>query len=591
MVLVMRALTKKWLLAVALVATAAGSGCKESSDLEWTQNRSGSAIDGQFLTKDPDSITFPVKILFALDFSLSMGENNNGTLTGSDPTFQRVNAVKNFVDEYNTLDNVSFEIMYWSDSVFDVTRNEDGEPGFTKNQASFDTIFTVNDDSNVAQTNYLGTLSQIYVDIQNDIQNTRASDLKRSKYIVVFLSDGQPLNNGAQQDKDDIVKRVTEIKEMTELAKVGGFAFHTYLLDAFGNDDASIKEKSNAIDILQTMATAGEGNYHPFTNADAISFISTVDLRLAVEYLLRYVIAYNVNTIPGTETIALDSDGDGLSDERELLYGSYPWCRDSDNDGVSDFVEYKLTTPTHVFNPLTGIADPDGDGPMDKDTEDNNCTVGVNGTWPDTDGDLLNDCEESMIGTDRREADTDNDGIPDGLEFMAGTNHLIAEETTDSDIDGISNPIEIRNHTNVNSDDAKLRERYSYEYLLIDHGKVKIDQGEGDDIVQSIRRRYTLDVKNIDLMEVGINPITNKPYDTTGQSCVDYVEGENTVYVYLSEVPGDDPSSTSFVSKTEFKVNIDSDKNPSGNKVMEFHSNGLENSKSSIFSQIMNELN
>ena len=566
------------------------TGCKESPDLEWTQSRSQASISGQFLTQDPDTINFPVRILFAIDCSLSMGQAVDGNEVGADPAFQRIDAVRNFINEYNGNDSISFEIMLWSTSVFDRTRNDAGEFGFTKNETELNRVLDAA--RNDTQTNYLGTLAEAYKDIQRDIQEESSSEnLQRSKYIVIFLSDGIPQDQGTVQDDDVIAQEVQEIREMTEVAGVGGFAFHTFLLlGGFPEGDSGSTLKDYATQVLEKMANAGDGTFSEFENAEAISFLSFIDLRLSVEYLLKYVIAYNMNTIPGTELIALDTDGDGLSDEEELAWYSDPTKRDSDNDGASDYVEYMLTTPDHVFNPMSLISDPDGDGPMEMNIQDNNCTAGIGGIWPDTDQDLLNDCEEDLIGTDRRVADTDGDGIPDGLEFLAGTNIFNPEDTVDTDLDGFANPIEIRQHTNVSSDDPKLRERYAYIYSLTDEGKVTIDQGTENGQIETIRKLFTLGVDNIDIMDVGINPKTNKPYDVEDFDDVDFVPGENTVQVFVAQVPADRPESAPYFSKVEFKVNISADKNASGNKVMEFHSDELIH-QAGEFSLPLNEMN
>lgn len=566
------------------------TGCKESPDLEWTQSRSQASISGQFLTQDPDTINFPVKVLFAIDCSLSMGQAVDGNEVGADPAFQRIDAVRNFINEYNVNDNISFEIMLWSTSVFDRTRNDAGDFGFTKNETELNRVLDAA--RNDTQTDYLGTLSEAYKDIQRDIQEESSSEnLHRSKYIVVFLSDGIPQDQGTVQDDDVIAQDVLDIREMTEVAGVGGFAFHTFLLlGGFPEGDSGSTLKAYATQVLEKMANAGDGTFSEFENAEAISFLSFIDLRLSVEYLLKYVIAYNMNTIPGTELIALDTDGDGLSDEEELAWYSDPTKRDSDNDGASDYVEYMLTTPDHVFNPMSLISDPDGDGPMEMGVQDNNCTAGIGGIWPDTDQDLLNDCEEDLIGTDRRVADTDGDGIPDGLEFLAGTNIFNPEDTVDTDLDGFANPIEIRQHTNVSSDDPKLRERYAYIYSLTDEGKVTIDQGTENGQIETIRKLFTLGVDNIDIMDVGINPETNKPYVVDDYDDVDFVPGENTVQVFVAQVPADRPESAPYFSKVEFKVNITADKNASGNKVMEFHSDELIY-QAGEFSLPLNEMN
>lgn len=581
------------------------TGCKESPDLEFTQERTQASIQGRFLTQDPDTINFPVKVLFAIDCSLSMGQAVDGNEVGADPAFERIDAVREFINTYNVNDNISFEVMLWSTSVFDRTRNDAGDFGFTKNEVELNRVLDAA--RNDTQTDYLGTLSEAYKDIQRDIQvekDNGAENVQRSKYIVVFLSDGIPQDQGTVQDDDVIAQDVTDIREMTEVAGVGGFAFHTFLLlGGFPDGGSGSTLKAYATQVLEKMANAGDGTFSEFENAEAISFLSFIDLRLSVEYLLKYVIAYNMNSKPGTELIHLDTDGDGLSDAEELAWYSDPTLRDTDGDGASDYVEYTLTTPDHVFNPRTFQADPDGDGPMEMNVQDNNCTAGIGGVWPDTDQDLLNDCEESLIGTDRRIADTDGDGIPDGLEFLAGTNYLHPEDTVDTDLDGYPNPIEIRQHTNVSSDDPKLRARYAYVYSLTNEGKVVINQGTESGQIQSVRKLFTLGVDNLDILDVGINPETNKAYinpntnlpytkedEVLGINNADFRLGQSTVQLFIAQVPADNPDSSPYFSTVEFKVNIEPSENDSKTKVMEFHSDELKDDVSE-WSLELNEMN
>ena len=91
------------------------------------------------------------------------------------------------------------------------------------------------------------------------------------------------------------------------------------------------------------------------------------------------------NTEP-TQTV--DTDGDGLSDEDEISFGSDPSNPDSDGDGLGDAEEFEAGT------------DPNN---------------------PDSDGDGLNDFNEVQQGTDPLVADTDGDGFDDLFESTYNT--------------------------------------------------------------------------------------------------------------------------------------------------------------------------
>ena len=123
-----------------------------------------------------------------------------------------------------------------------------------------------------------------------------------------------------------------------------------------------------------------------------------------------------------------DSDGDGLTDQFEGLFGTDPNRADTDGDGLGDSAE----TATYHTDPLR--ADTDGDGVSD-------AAEVAAGTDPgraalpqgaadarfggmqtlDTDQDGLSDYEERMMGTRADVADSDSDGLNDGVERGLGS--------------------------------------------------------------------------------------------------------------------------------------------------------------------------
>ncbi|WP_291317162.1 hypothetical protein [Desulfuromonas sp.] len=506
-----------------------GSGCSEG-DLERTQARSKLALQGTFITESPDEIRFPVKVLFAIDCSLSMGDEINGQLAGSDPYFLRIEAVRNFINEYNSNENTSFEVMLWNNDVFSRTRTADGHGGFTKDPAEINRV--LDGAYNDTMTDYLGTLDAVYGDIARDIRNTDDEEnLIRTKYIVVFLSDGMSNVQGGRQPDADIWNGASDIAEMVEESGVGGFNFHTFLLlGMFPPTSEGQQAQSLAEATLEGMADRGNGQFRRFDNAESVDFINIVDMRLTVEYKIKYLLAYNFNVRPGVELVHVDSDGDGLPDEEEVLYGSDPNLADSDGDGLGDYFEVKMSSPGHELDPLV---------------QDSPCDLAPGGVWPDTDDDGLTDCEEYVKGTNRRIVDTDRDGIPDGIEFLTGTNPLEVQYTTDSDFDGSEDWLEVQRHTNVLSNDPKIRERYSYNYDIVDNGLVPIEQGSS---MPSYVREYNFHISNIDIM------------DTAGfedeEGVVLRPEGDNRLRFYVAEVPEDNPDSPPVFRMAEIVVNM-----------------------------------
>jgi Tol biopolymer transport system component len=126
-----------------------------------------------------------------------------------------------------------------------------------------------------------------------------------------------------------------------------------------------------------------------------------------------------------------DTDGDGLTDQRETQIGTNPYNRDSDGDGLMDGEEV-FRSGTNPLSP-----DSDGDGLNDGD-EISRRTNALN---PDTDGDKSRDGDEVRLGTDPLKRDTDADGLDDGSENQTCPNPLNPDSDQDGLLDGRdSNP-------------------------------------------------------------------------------------------------------------------------------------------------------
>ncbi|MEZ4315954.1 MAG: putative metal-binding motif-containing protein [Myxococcota bacterium] len=157
----------------------------------------------------------------------------------------------------------------------------------------------------------------------------------------------------------------------------------------------------------------------------------------------------------GTDPQDPDTDDDGLTDGEEVIvYGTDPLDPDTDNDGLTDGSEVH----TWGTDPLDPDTDDDslldgaevqthGTDPLDPDSDDDGLLDGpeVNGTTdpldPDTDDDgLLDGTEVTQTGTDPNDPDSDDDGLLDGREVDdIGTNPL----NPDTDSDGMDDGTEV----------------------------------------------------------------------------------------------------------------------------------------------------
>ncbi len=130
---------------------------------------------------------------------------------------------------------------------------------------------------------------------------------------------------------------------------------------------------------------------------------------------------------------AADTDGDGMPDDFEILYGLNPNLDDAaldlDSDTLTNLQEYRGADGS----PGTGDETFPNDTDSDDDTviDGTELTNGTNPLNPDSDNDGLSDAVETNTstfvdtndtGTDPLDSDSDNDGASDGEEVNAGTN-------------------------------------------------------------------------------------------------------------------------------------------------------------------------
>jgi hypothetical protein len=138
--------------------------------------------------------------------------------------------------------------------------------------------------------------------------------------------------------------------------------------------------------------------------------------------------------VPAQSPMGVDSDGDGLTDDLEILWGTRRDNPDTDLDNVSDFDETALClepeprtadqkeanrTDAGCPNPLKG--DTDGDRLLD---DEEVLHIGTSVNAVDSDGDAISDYAEVkgyLFGAERRYTnvlalDSDKDDLPDGIE-------------------------------------------------------------------------------------------------------------------------------------------------------------------------------
>ncbi len=151
-----------------------------------------------------------------------------------------------------------------------------------------------------------------------------------------------------------------------------------------------------------------------------------------------------------------DTDGDGLTNANELLFGTDPSKADTDSDGLTDgFEVLKLASdPLSADSDGNSVSDFNEDEDSDGLTNGKEQELGTNPLKADSDGDELSDSDEvSKYNTDPNKPDTDDDGLIDSDEIK------LSLDPTKSSTDGTVPDAEKKIAQTI-SDSAKS------EYLL-----------------------------------------------------------------------------------------------------------------------------
>lgn len=152
-----------------------------------------------------------------------------------------------------------------------------------------------------------------------------------------------------------------------------------------------------------------------------------------------------------------DTDGDGLPDDFEEIIESDKTKEDTDEDGLNDYYEYIIlgTSAILVDTDNNGISDDKEDFDEDGLNNKEEYTLGTMPWEDDSDDDGIYDGDEKyMYGTDPLNNDTDSDGLLDGEEITLGLNPL-KKDSDDNGIEDNKEQIEQEVWYDAKQDDIK----------------------------------------------------------------------------------------------------------------------------------------
>ena len=144
-------------------------------------------------------------------------------------------------------------------------------------------------------------------------------------------------------------------KNLTAAEQTGGTFLLTWSFAETSLEGAFKLERregpAEAWQTLQTIPAAGNLNvltHTAQTTADPAGQLNAAQVRLYYEYGGLRSAASNVVVL---RNAGIDSDGDGLTDVQEIAFGTDPYNRDTDGDGVWDGMDFYPLDPTRWANP------------------------------------------------------------------------------------------------------------------------------------------------------------------------------------------------------------------------------------------------
>jgi len=405
------------------------------------------ALRGRLCTSDGRSEDFPVNLLFLVDRAA-------GPLFATfDPQLSRLRALRETVSLHSGSGRFRFAVAGFGPYAHPLAPLEGW---FTDDPGEIDRALAT---LGLPQ----GCVAGRCRDLSDGIDTARAiieahmlertaGENLRSRYIVVLLLAGPP-DDTTPEALQALTDRVGRLRADVEAEGALGFALHTLFLAASDPDDPDPDMLDQLDELAGTLAFVGAGRSERFDTADAITLDRLGLLHLVSLLEAKGLLVNNVTALPGPRGLRRDGDRDGLSDAEEADLGTDPERGDSDGDGLGDLVELLVT-----MDPRTA-----DDPPFP-------CLDLGPAPWTDLDTDLMNACEERLLGTDASLPDTDGDAVSDWHEVSWRTNHLAPDLLVDADWDGANNGLELQQHTDPTTSDATSHLSDAYRYEIEDEG-------------------------------------------------------------------------------------------------------------------------
>lgn len=501
-------------------------------------------LTGSICTARANPSGFPVKVVLVIDQSGSMcvsdppgAQEAPGFCEqvadlllppGVRPEPARVRALRRLVDQFREQPNVQISIAPFETNVKGVWPQGGGQR-FARPDDSLDTYIGNLQAQLGKGTDYQGAISYAYGLIASDINelsSTNPEVLPRTRYVVVFLTDGTPyprcsandnLSVYATPDSPDLTwEDSSSAVEFCNLLdpdspdNIDGFEPGTdrnqnYQLFSYVNRLMELKDQYNVGDIrMHTVLLFNEESvrrcgpicqdiYGTYPGTPQAEYPQAAK-KIASWLLKRFADIGNGVYQEFNDTQEINNMGLGALDyssfaSRNVLKtlmvqslsampGEDHRELDTDGDGLGDEQDNNFKLQTNAY-----VQDSDGDclddgfearrkdqgfkpaNDLDARGCDPDSPLTLDCVCRDTDGDGLSQYAESYLQTRAGLVDSDGDGVPDSLEARYGLDPRAPNVSgIDTDGDGIPDDQELRADSDPTRRDEAFYERFGYQY-------------------------------------------------------------------------------------------------------------------------------
>lgn len=376
-------------------------------------------IEAEFCTRPVEDVVFPVKLILVLDTS--------GSLQFTDQSGLRRSAVRELMSNLATQNELQVATIGFGSNVNIDPPIAPGAPMFVPANQWTEPPFVGLAD---VQTNYNGALAAVKTFVLNDMLQSDPAEISRTKYVIIFFSDGSPTPKCCisvdESIGDNSIMPYGCAPEPYEVAVAGRRYCEGEEEQAICND-IDFLDRFRGLNPGDTPPDFGDGNgplealnelepndnyNRTYQNEDLVDDIMKLGEEFGVGEMRFHTALLFDSTLPDAvkEIYRLNRcRSEGLLQRMaEIGNGIY---RDFENSEEIDFLSFNFTSLKQSFTLMRSYAQNKSALPP-KDGGDVAKEVVVLDFLADSDGDGIDDGTEQELGTDVTSGDSDKLAVP-----------------------------------------------------------------------------------------------------------------------------------------------------------------------------------